>query len=214
MTKPTLTRDGSVVNMDDMDVRIPALSRRQLFGAAAAVAVLLLFVIRHLGGGGATAPAVTPLPAPTRARPAAAKLVVVDVAGAVRRPGLYRLQSGSRIDDAIASAGGATAKAQLDAVNLAAPVADGEQVVVPARGPGGATAAVAPTAGSSPSAPIDLNSATLEQLESLPGVGPVTAQKILDYRQQHGAFHSLAELGGVPGIGPAHMAQLKGLVIP
>jgi competence protein ComEA len=199
--------------MDDMDVRIPALSRRQLFGAAAAVVVLLLFAIRHLGGGGSAAPAVTPLPAPARAKPAAAKLLVVDVAGAVRRPGLYRLRSGSRIDDAIAAAGGSTAKAQLDSVNLAAPVADGEQVVVPGRGTA-AAAPGAPAAGSSPSAPLDLNSATLEQLEALPGVGPVTAQKILDYRQSHGAFHSVAELQGVPGIGPAHMAQLKGLVIP
>jgi competence protein ComEA len=200
-----------------MDVRIPALSRRQLLAGAAAVAVLLLLLIRHLGGGGgASAPAVTPLRAPTRAKPAAAKLLVIDVAGAVRRPGLYRLRSGSRIDDAIAAAGGATGKAQLDTVNLAAPVADGEQVVVPQRGAVGAAAAgsSAPAAGSSPSAPLDLNSATLEQLENLPGIGPVTAQKILDYRQQHGAFHAVAELQGVPGIGPAHMAQLKGLVIP
>jgi competence protein ComEA len=199
--------------MDDMDVRIPALSRRQLFGAAAAAVVLLILVIRHLGGGSA-APAVTPLQAPARAKPAAAKLLVIDVAGAVRRPGLYRLRSGSRIDDAIAAAGGSTATAQLDSVNLAAPVADGEQVVVPGRGAGGAAAASPPAAGSSPSAPLDLNSATLDQLESLPGIGPVTAQKILDYRQAHGAFHSVAELEGVPGIGPAHLAQLKGLVIP
>ena len=201
--------------MEDMDVRIPALSRRQLFGAAAAVVVLLLLVIRHLGGGsGGAAPAVTPLRAPVRAKPAAAKLLVVDVAGAVRHAGLYRLRSGSRIDDAIAAAGGPTAKAQLDSVNLAAPIADGEQIVVPGRGAVGSVGASAPAAGSSPSAPLDLNSATLEQLESLPGIGPVTAQKILDYRDAHGAFHSVAELEGVPGIGPAHMAQLKGLVIP
>jgi competence protein ComEA len=200
--------------MDNMDVRIPALSRRQLFGAAAAVVVLVIVVIRHLGGGGSAAPAVTPLPAPVRPKPAAAKLVVVDVAGAVRHAGLYRLRSGSRIDDAIAAAGGPTAKAQLDSVNLAAPVADGEQVVVPGRGVAGGAAAGSPAVGSSPSAPLDLNSATLEQLENLPGIGPVTAQKILDYRQAHGAFHSVAELQGVPGIGPAHMAQLKGLVIP
>jgi competence protein ComEA len=195
-----------------MDVRLPALSRRQLFGGAVAIAVLLVLVVRHLGGGGAAAPAVTPVRAP--AKPAAAKLLVIDVAGAVRRPGLYRLRSGSRIDDAIAAAGGATGKAQLDTVNLAAPVADGEQVVVPERGSAGSAAATPPAAGSSPSAPVDLNSATLEQLEALPGIGPVTAQKILDYRQQHGAFHSVEELQGVPGIGPAHMAQLKGLVIP
>ena len=201
---------GFVVTIEDMEVRVPTLSRRQLFGVAAAVVVLLLLLVRHLGGG-SSAPAVTPLPAPARAKPAAAKLVVVDVAGAVRRAGLYRLRSGSRIDDAIAAAGGPTAKAQLDSVNLAAPVADGEQIVVPGRG---AAAASPAAAGSSPSAPLDLNSATLEQLENLPGIGPVTAQKILDYRQAHGAFHAVAELEGVPGIGPAHMAQLKGLVIP
>jgi competence protein ComEA len=196
-----------------MDVRIPALSRRQLFGAAAACVVLLLLLVRHLRGGGSAAPAVTPVQPVAKPKTVAQKLLVIDVAGAVRHPGLYRLRSGSRIDDAIALAGGATAKAQLDTVNLAAPVADGEQIVVPGRGVAVA-AAGATAAGSSPSAPLDLNSATLEELENLPGIGPVTAQKILDYRQQHGAFHSVAELQGVPGIGPAHMAQLKGLVIP
>ena len=196
-----------------MDLRLPALSRRQLFAAAVAVAVLLVLLVRHVGGGGRTAaPVVAPLRAP--ARPAAAKLLVVDVAGAVRRPGLYRLQSGSRIDAAIAAAGGATSKAQLDAVNLAAPVADGEQVVVPGRGAAGVAASSAPAAGSSPSAPLDLNTATAEQLDALPGIGPVTAQKILDYRQAHGPFHAVAELEGVPGIGPGRLAQLKGLVIP
>jgi competence protein ComEA len=195
-----------------MDARLPALSRRQLFGAAVAVAVVLVLLVRHLGGGSSTAAPVV-APVHVASKPPAAKLLVVDVAGAVRRPGLYRLRSGSRIDDAIAAAGGPTAKAQLDAVNLAAPVADGEQVVVPGRG-AGIAAASPPAAGSSPSAPLDLNTATLEQLETLPGIGPVTAQKILDYRQAHGAFHSVSELQGVPGIGPAHMAQLKGLVIP
>lgn len=199
-----------------MDVPISGLSRRQLFAAAIAVAILLVLLVRHLGGSGSAVRAVTPLPAPSRpARAAvAAKLLVIDVAGAVRRPGLYRLRAGSRIDDAIAAAGGPTAKAELDAVNLAAPIADGEQVVVPGRGVGGAPAASPPAAGSSPSAPLDLNTATAEQLDSLPGIGPITAQKILDYRQAHGAFHSVAELEGVPGIGPGRLSQLKGLVIP
>ncbi len=196
-----------------MDVRLQSLSRRQLFGAAIAIAVLLVLAVRHFGGGSGVAAAPVVAPVRVSRAPVAAKLLVVDVAGAVRRPGLYRLRSGSRVDDAVAAAGGATAKAQLDAVNLAAPVADGEQVVVPGSGAGG-VAAVSSPAGSSPSAPLDLNSATLEQLESLPGIGPVTAQKIVDYRQQHGAFHSVSELEGVPGIGPGHMAQLKGLVIP
>ncbi|HEY2353974.1 MAG TPA: helix-hairpin-helix domain-containing protein [Gaiellaceae bacterium] len=199
-----------------MEFRLSALSRRQLLGGAVAVAVVLVLALRQFGGGGAGSPAAssyTPLPARASTKPAAAKLVVVDVAGDVRRPGLQSVPAGSRVQDAIAAAGGATRKAQLDAVNLAAPVADGEQIVVPGSGAGGVAAASSP-AGSSPSAPLDLNSATLEQLEALPGIGPVTAQKILDYRQQHGAFHAVSELEGVPGIGPAHLAQLKGLVIP
>jgi competence protein ComEA len=199
-----------------VDVGFPALSRRQLFGVAAAIAVLLILVVRHHGGGSAPAHIVAPVRVATP-KPAAAKLLVIDVAGAVRRSGLYRLRSGSRIDDAIAAAGGPTPEAQLDTVNLAAPIADGEQILVPGRGAAGAAAAAASppaAAGSSPTAPLDLNTATLEQLEALPGIGPVTAQKILDYRQAHGAFHSVTELQGVPGIGPAHMAQLKGLVIP
>ena len=164
-----------------MDVRFPALSRRQLFGVAAAIAVLLILVVRHHGGGSAPAHIVAPVRV-AAPKPAAAKLLVIDVAGAVRRPGLYRLRSGSRIDDAIAAAGGPTPEAQLDTVNLAAPIADGEQILVPGRGAAGAAAAAASppaAAGSSPTAPLDLNTATLEQLEALPGIGPVTAQKIL-----------------------------------
>src|SRR5262249_56407470 len=106
------------------------LSRRQLFGGAVAVALLLVLLLRHLGGGGPAAPAVTPVRAPAPARPAAAKLLVIDVAGAVRRPGLYRLREGSRINDAIAAAGRATAKAQLAAANLAAPLAVHAPLVV------------------------------------------------------------------------------------
>jgi len=196
-----------------MDLRLSNLTRRQLFGGAVAVAVLLVLAVRHFGGGSGVAAPGTFAPVHAARRPAAAKLLVVDVAGAVRAPGLYSLHPGSRVQDAVVAAGGATRKAQLDAVNLAAPVADGEQIVVPRSGADGTAAASSP-AGSSPSAPLDLNSATLEQLEALPGIGPVTAQKILDYLQQHGAFHTVAQLEGVPGIGPAHLAQLKGLVIP
>jgi competence protein ComEA len=99
-------------------------------------------------------------------------------------------------------------------VNLAAPVADGEQVVVAARGSpapaGGAAAGGSPASG----APVDLNSATAEQLDALPGVGPVTAQKIVAYRTQHGPFTSAAGLDAIPGIGPARIDALKGLVVP
>ena len=152
---------------------------------------------------------VPPLRTPRPARVTSASKLVVYVSGAVRRPGLVRLEPGTRIADALALAGGPTRKADLGAVNLAAPVADGEQVVVPLRG-----ATPASGAASSPTAPLDLNSATLEQLDALPGIGPSTAQKILDYRTAHGAFHSLADLDAVPGIGPGRLEQLKGLVVP
>jgi competence protein ComEA len=198
-----------------VDVPLPPLSRRRLIAGAILLAAALVLGLRHLGGGGASAvPAVAPVRV---AKAAPVREVVVDVVGAVRQPGLYRLREGTRIADAVARAGGATAKAELALVNLAAPLADGEQVVVPAAGPGGAagvTAATPPAAGASPAAPLDLNTATAEQLDALPGVGPATAQKILDYRQAHGPFHSVDELDAVPGIGPARIAQLKGLVIP
>jgi competence protein ComEA len=184
------------------------LTRRQAAIAAVAALVVLVgagkLLTRHPG---ANAP-----PIPTAARTASAPpaQLVVDVVGAVRRPGLYRVPHGARVADAVARAGGVTAKAQLDVVNLAAPVADGEQIVVPRRG---AAAAGAATPGLT-SGPVHLSTATAEQLDGLPGVGPVTAQKILAYRQQHGAFGSVDELDAVPGIGPARLEQLKGLVAP
>jgi competence protein ComEA len=110
----------------------------------------------------------------------------------------------------VTRAGGATPKADLAAVNLAAPLADGMQIVVPRRAAVGAAAA----AGGSPAGPVRLNTATLEDLDALPGVGPVTAQKILDYREQHGAFTSVDELDAVPGIGPARLEELRELVAP
>ena len=139
----------------------------------------------------------------------AARLLVIDVAGAVRRPGLHRLPAGTRVAAAVAAAGGVTPHADLAAVNLAAPLADGEQIVIPARG-----ADVAGSAAGAANAPVDLNSADAEQLDALPGIGPSTAAKIVAYRQEHGAFHSLAELDGVSGIGPSKLAELKGLVVP
>lgn len=149
------------------------------------------------------------------ARPthAATRQLVVDVAGAVRRPGLHRLAAGARVASALAAAGGTTARADVMAVNLAAPVADGEQIVVPVRGAGGGVTAAAGGGGAA-NAPVDLNSANAEQLDALPGIGPSTAAKIVAYRQEHGAFHSLAELDAISGIGPAKLAQLKGLVVP
>jgi competence protein ComEA len=140
----------------------------------------------------------------------AAPRLVVHVVGAVRRAGLFRLREGARVADALARAGGPTRKADLSAVNLAAPLADGQQVVVPRRGPTGAATVGAPAAGSK----VSLGIATVEQLDELPGIGPVTAQKIVDWRAAHGPFRSVEDLDDVPGIGPARVEQLRDLVTP
>ena len=187
------------------------LSRRRLLIAAGFVALLLFLGSKLLARPQPSAGLAPPVAPPTETA-AAPAVVVVDVVGAVRRAGLYRLQQGARIADAVARAGGATAKADLALINLAAPLADGEQVVVPKRG--AAASSAAPSAGVASSGPVHLSTATLEQLDSLPGIGPVTAQKILDYRQKHGAFTSVDELDAVPGIGPARLEQLKDLVAP
>jgi competence protein ComEA len=191
------------------------LQRRRLLLAAAGTLAAILLLGRLVLGAGTTTQA-EPLPPPPAAAAGVTGLpssrVVVDVVGAVRRPGLYRLRQGSRIADAVARAGGVTAKADLAQVNLAAPLADGEQVVVPRRGtPGAAGGASAPGA---PAGPVQLSTATLEQLDTLPGVGPATAQKILDYREKHGAFSSVDELDAVPGIGPKRLEQLREAVVP
>jgi competence protein ComEA len=194
------------------------LQRRRLLLAAAVTLVLVLLVGRLVLRAGTTTTAA-PLPPPPTGATSVTGLpsarVVVDVVGAVRRPGLYRLEQGSRIADAVARAGGATGKADLALVNLAAPLADGEQVVVPRRGAAGATAGAGGAAAPGvPAGPVHLSTATLEQLDALPGVGPVTAQKILDYRQKHGAFTSVDGLDAVPGIGPARLDTLRDLVAP
>jgi competence protein ComEA len=138
---------------------------------------------------------------------------VVHVTGAVRRPGVYRLRVGARVDDAVRRAGGVRPRADLTQVNLAAKVEDGRQVIVPlkprAAGAGGAADAGAGTGATTPGVPLNLNTATSEQLQTLDGVGPATAQKILDYRQAHGGFSAVDELGQVPGIGERRLAALR-----
>jgi competence protein ComEA len=196
-------------------VRDFQLTREQIVLAAIVVLGLLFVGSRLLNRSHAVA--APPIPTATaagaeRTAVSAGLPMYVDVVGAVRRPGLYRLRHGSRVADAIARAGGPTRKAELELVNVAAPLADGEQVVVPRRGAAAVAAAgvdAGPAAG-----PVHLSTATAEQLDSLPGIGPVTAQKIIDYRQQHGGFSSVDELDAVPGIGPARLEQLKGLVAP
>jgi len=137
--------------------------------------------------------------------------VVVHVAGAVRDPGVYRLPTGSRVTDAIERAGGATRNAGLDAVNLAAELGDGQQVILPARGgaAGGAAASSATAASGAPSGPISLGSATVEQLDTIEGIGPVTAQNIIDFRTENGGISSVEDLDQISGIGPATMEALR-----
>ena len=195
-------------------MELPSTSRRRAFAVAAVAVGALGLAGRQLAGGGA--PAAPPPAALERAAPAAAPVVVVHVVGAVERPGLYRLKDGSRIADAVARAGGAAADADTSLVNLAVPVADGAQVVVPVRAPppraGGGDGSTA--AGASSSGPVHLNTASTEELDALPGIGPVTAQKIVEWRERHGAFASVDDLDAIPGIGPARLEQLRELVAP
>jgi competence protein ComEA len=193
----------------------------------AAVALLALTALLGAGvvwaratprpvGQGAVAPADQTLPRAAPDTPSATGTrdrVAVHVAGRVRRPGLVRLPAGSRVHDAIRAAGGTTAGAELDAVNLARRLTDGEQVRIP--GPGDPAPSLPPgaaaTPGVTPSAPLDLNTATLEQLDALPGVGEVTAGHILAYRSAH-PFTTVDQLLEVPGIGQRRFDQLKDLV--
>jgi competence protein ComEA len=131
--------------------------------------------------------------------------VVVDVTGAVRRPGVYRLPAGARVTDAVARAGGAAGDAALEGINLAARLADGQQVLVPSSSPGGGAVAGA----LDEDGPISLGSASVEQLETIDGIGPVTAGDIAEYRDAHGGLASVDQLDQVPGIGPATMEALR-----
>jgi competence protein ComEA len=135
----------------------------------------------------------------------AGREVVVHVAGAVREPGVYRLPAGSRVTDAVQRAGGATAAATTDGINLAAPLGDGQQVVVP----GGDAAASADGATGATDGPISLGTATVEELDTIEGIGPVTAQNIVDFRDQAGGLSSIEELDEISGIGPATMEALR-----
>jgi competence protein ComEA len=192
---------------------MPELSRSQIFLYAAVAVALLLVGARAIRGedatdssfaagtGGGADSAGSSFQISGQAGD-----LVVDVTGAVRRPGVYRMPAGSRVDDAVTRAGGPARRAELEAVNLAARLADGQQVVVPERAPGGsaATAAMAGEEG-----PISLGTATAEQLEDIDGIGPVTAGDIVDFRDEHGGLSSVDQLDQVPGIGPATMEALR-----
>ncbi|CAN5358464.1 hypothetical protein BH20ACT13_BH20ACT13_21930 [soil metagenome] len=204
-----------------------SLSRSTALVLVSALLALLVVVGPRLARTGtSSAPEIV---APLESTPADASIpahagrapLVVHVVGAVRRPGLYRLREGARVADAVERAGGATRRAELAGLNLAAPLVDGIQVLVPRRVPVPAVVPADESGAATPGAAIaglgskvSLASATAAELDELPGVGPVTAQKILDYRTEHGPFRSVDDLDAVPGIGPTRVEQLRDLVTP
>ena len=184
---------------------MPELSRSQLLVyAVIAIAVIVIGArwIRsggEAGGGGGQ----LSFAADSHGEAGGSQDVVVHVAGAVARPGVYRLPAGSRVTDAVGRAGGFGHGANREAINLAARLSDGQQVVVP--GPG---TALTPS-GEEQAGPISLGSATAEQLDQVEGIGPVTAQKIIEFRDQHGGLSSIDQLDEVDGIGPSTMQALR-----
>jgi competence protein ComEA len=176
-------------------------SRRR---AVAALVVVALSVILIAGMRGAPAVEVAPPASAPPSSVATPAMLVVHVAGAVRHPGLYELPAGTRVADAIEAAGGPTAKADLDAVNLAQPVVDGSQIEVPTRG-----ALPIASASAAPGSLVSINSADVTTLETIPGIGPVKAAAIVGYRDEIGAFTSLDELMQVSGIGPATLESIR-----
>ena len=205
---------------------MPAITRPQLAVYAAATVAILLLGARYLtssaGGGGVAggstgARATAPKASSVRVEASGNGTAVVQVAGEVRRPGVYRMRADRRVDDAVRQAGGPTGRADLAGVNLAVKVSDGQQVIVPAAGAAGGPAAAGGAtpanssagAAAAPGQKLNLNTAAVEQLDQLDGVGPATAQKIVAYRQAHGGFRSVSELDQVPGIGEKKLAALK-----
>jgi competence protein ComEA len=219
--------------------------RRHLIAYLAAAAVLVVIAVRFIAsqGAGAPSPSIS-MAAPAaphggggaRPRAAAARPAIwVDVVGAVREPGLYALPAGARVAAALEKAGGVRGRADRAAVNLAAKLADGQQIVVPERGRGGplgaaqgtasavggsagaAASSAGPGAAGSPltsGATISLSSATQAQLEQLDGIGPALAGRIIQYREQHGGFRSIDQLQEVSGIGDKRFQALKGTIQP
>jgi len=183
-------------------------SRSRALVLAVVLLALLAVAGRALSGAGASSPEPADALVAAPAKAAVESKLVVHVTGAVSQPGLYRLKEGSRVADAVARAGGATASADSAAVNLAAPLADGMQVLIPSR-VAGAAGAAAPAPGR-----VSLNAASVAELDELPGIGPVTAQKIVDFRTAQGGFGSVDDLDAIPGIGPVRIDQLRELVGP
>jgi competence protein ComEA len=171
--------------------------------------VRLLERARAAPGGGPARVTIDPSADPASPSSSGGTRLFVDVAGEVRRPGLYRVARGARVAAAIEMAGGFTRRADSAQVNLAAPLQDGQQVVVPPGGTGGGAAGVGGA-----KRPVSLATATAEDLDALDGIGPTLAQRIVEYRQQRGGFHSIDELRQVDGIGDKRFEQLKKALQP
>ncbi len=205
--------------IDELLYRWDELRRRPVVALSvvlvATVVVGLAWFMTHRSGETERAPVDDRIPvvslAPTSTATTSPAVLLVHVTGAVRTPGVYELNVGDRIFDAIAIAGGANAEGQPDRLNLAAPVSDGLQIRVPVEGE--AAVVSGPLTGEGGAGPVDLNTATSAQLEALPGVGPATASAILKYRDEVGRFGSVADLLGVRGIGEAKLAALEDLVM-
>jgi len=161
----------------------------------------LLWIVSRSPRGNSVELLPPPSPAP----------LVVDVAGAVPRPGVYELPVGSRVNDAVQAAGGFLAEADKANINLAAPLEDGQKLEIPFL-PGAATAGV-PQPTEPPAEVININTATLEELQSLPGIGPTLAQAIIDYRETNGDFYFIEDIMNVSGIGPSTFENIKDLII-
>ena len=212
--------------------RLSALSRREVVALVAVATVVVagagLWYLRSLPKpvdvqtarqpGGAPPPAATSgaSPSPSVTVSAVPSVLFVHVAGLVRHPGVYQFEPGQRIIDAVQAAGGPLPKADLDLLNLASPLADGQQILVPAKGSAVPAPPVAsgvpPTGTGATGGLVNINTATETDLESLPGIGPVTAAEIIAYRTEHGPFPTVDALDDVSGIGPATMEQLRPLV--
>lgn len=178
---------------------------RRGWRALAAAGALALLAAAFFAWRSSPAPEPAPVIQSSASAAAAEPFIVVAVSGKVHNPGLVRLAPGSRVADAIAAAGGPLPDADLSTLNLARKVADGELIAVGIPDPAGAGEAIP--------GKVNLNTATLAQLDTLPGVGPVLAQRIIDYRSRHGGFRSVAELRQVDGIGEDTYTKLKDLVI-
>ncbi|MEI6792040.1 MAG: helix-hairpin-helix domain-containing protein [Actinomycetes bacterium] len=200
------------------------LPRPVLISAGVVAVIAVAFAGRSLAGGSSatstpassyTGHTYTPTPAAAGIVQRSDQRPVVHVAGAVRHPGVYRLGPNARVRDAVLRAGGATNDGDANGINLAAKLSDGQQVIVPLKA-GSVAAGAAVPAGSAPgsNAPVSLGSATVDQLDALDGVGPATAQKIIQWRTEHGGFSSVDDLGEVPGIGPKKLESLRPQVTP